>query len=68
MVEQNGGKFRRIKKIAFGRNQNKRKRHCLMCRFGSEKKTKFVMGTFDLKKSKKNNFAGGPGHENFIRC
>ena len=34
MVEQNGGKFRRIKKIAFGRNQNKRKRHCLMCRFG----------------------------------
>ena len=34
MVEQNGGKFRRLEKIAFGRNQNKRKRHCLMCRFG----------------------------------
>ena len=31
-----------------------------------EKIKKIVMGTLNIKKSKKNNFAGGLGSENFI--
>ena len=33
-----------------------------------EKIKKFVIATLNLKKSKKNNLAGGLGRENHIRC
>ena len=66
MVEQNDGKFRRLEKII------KKNRFWSKSKFFSETsllyvyirmrklKKKFVMATLNLKKSKKNNFAGGP--------
>ena len=39
-----------------------------LCVDSDEKISKIVMATLNLKKSKKNNFAGGLGCENFICC
>ena len=39
-----------------------------LCVDSDERINKIVMATLNLKKSKKNNFAGGLGCENFIRC
>ena len=39
-----------------------------LCVGSDERINKFVMATLNLKKSKRNNFAGGIGCENFIRC
>ena len=72
MVEQNVDKFQRVEKII-------KKKSLLvgicfsgnviaLCVGSDERINKFVMATLNLKKSKRNNFAGGIGCENFIRC
>ena len=64
-----GTKWRQVSKIAFGRNQKFGGGNVIAsCVDSDEKMKKFVMATLNLKKSKKNNFAGGLGCENFIRC
>ena len=57
-----------IKKIAFRRKQKIPSGNVIAwCVDLNEKIKKFVMGTSNIKKkSKRNNFAGGLGSENFI--
>ena len=66
----NGGtKWRQISKIAFGRNKKFFSGNVIaLCVDSDEKIKKIVMATLNLKKSKKNNFPGDLGCENFIRC
>ena len=73
MVQQNGGRFRRLVKNhlknRFWSESNFFSGNVIaLCVDSDEKISKIVMATLNLKKSKKNNFAGGVGCENFIRC
>ena len=67
MVEQNGGKLRRlekiIKKIAFGRNQNFFSGNVIaLCVDSDEKiKKKFVKANLNLKKEQEKQLRGGLG-------